>query len=82
MVARFHRRLAVVAGVNELVLALIVQLIQHGQRGELRSPQRRELKVLVAGKGEEGIAAVHQIAGEQWIGILDGLLMELTICLN
>lgn len=73
MVARLHGRLAVVAGVNKLVLTLVMQLIQHGQSGELCAPQRRELKVLVAGEREEGIASIHQIACEQRIGILDGL---------
>lgn len=63
MVARLHGRLAVVAGVDELVLALVVQLVEHGEGGELGAAQGGELKVLVAGQGEEGIASVHQVAG-------------------
>lgn len=74
MVTRLHVVLAVVARVDELVLALVVQLVQHAQCTELRPPKRRELEVLVAGQREECIATVHQVTVDERIRVLDGLL--------
>lgn len=63
---------ALVAGVDEAVLALGVQFYQHTQRGPLGAPQGRELPVLVSGQGEEGISAIHEVAAEQGVRVNDG----------
>lgn len=47
VVARLDVRLAAVAGVDKLVRALVVELVQHAQGGETRAPRRRELVVSV-----------------------------------
>lgn len=61
VVARLDVRLAAVASVHELVLALVVQLVQHAQRGEPRAARRRELVMAVSGHCQESVAAVHQV---------------------
>lgn len=76
VVSGLHVVLAVVAGVDELVLALVVQLVQHAQRAELGAPHRRELKVLVAGHRQKGVAPVHEVTVHERIGILNRLWME------
>lgn len=40
VVTCLHGRFTVVARVDELILSLIVQLVQHRQRGELGTSQR------------------------------------------
>lgn len=62
VVARLDVRLAAVAGVDELVGALVVQLVQHAQRGEARAARGRELVVAVARHRQERVAPVHQVA--------------------
>ena len=61
-----------VAGVNEAVLALVVQLHQHTHGAPQGPPQRAELQVLVPGQSEEGVAAVHQVTGHQRVAVSDG----------
>lgn len=75
MVSRLDVILAVVAGVDELVLALVVQFVEHAQCTELGPAKGREFKVLVAGHREERIATVHQVTVDERIRILDGLQM-------
>lgn len=41
--------LAVVASVDELVLALVVELVEHRHRAEFRTSQRGEFEMLLAG---------------------------------
>ena len=69
--ARLHVVFTLVAGVDEAVLALVVQLHQHTHGAPLAPPQRAELPVLVPGQGEEGVTAVHQVAGQQGVWIHD-----------
>lgn len=73
MVARLNVVLAVVARVDELVLTLIVQLVQHTQCAELGSTHRREFKVLLARHCQEGVSSVHEITCHERIRVLDGL---------
>ena len=61
--------LALVAGVDKAVLALGVQLHQHAHGGPLGSSQRRELQVLVPCKGEKGIPPIHQVTGDEGVGV-------------
>lgn len=63
---------ALVAGVHEAVLALVVELHQHAHGAPHGPPQGTELQVLVAGQGQEGVAAVHQVAGHEGVGVGDG----------
>lgn len=70
--ACLHVVLALVAGVDKAVLALGVQLHQHAERGPLGAAQGGELPVLVSGKGEEGIAPIHEVTAEQGVGVDDG----------
>jgi hypothetical protein len=51
--------LALIARVDETVLALCMQFYQHAQCGPLGAAQGRELPVLVSGQGEEGITPIH-----------------------
>lgn len=73
MVARLDVGLAAVAGVDELVLALVVQLVQHAEGGEARAPRGRELVVAVARHRQERVAAVHQVAVHQRVRVRDRL---------
>lgn len=59
---RFHLPLAHITCVDERVPARVVYLVQHGDGAELRTAQSRELPVFLPGHGEEGVAAVHEIA--------------------
>lgn len=68
-----HVVLALVAGVDEAVLALRVQLHQHAQRGPLGAAQGGELPVLVPGQGEEGVPPVHQVTAQQRIRVHNGV---------
>lgn len=61
--ARLHVVFTLVAGVDEAVLALVVQLHQHAHGAPLRPSERAELQVLVSSQSQEGIAAVHQVTG-------------------
>lgn len=70
--ARLHVVLALVAGVDEAVLALGVQLHQHAQCGPLGPAQGGELPVLVSGEGEEGVTPVHEVTAEQGVRVHDG----------
>lgn len=63
---------ALVAGVDEAVLALVVQLHQHTHGAPLGPPERAELQVLVPGQSQEGIAAIHQVTGHQGVLVRDG----------
>lgn len=64
--------LALVAGVDEPVLALVVQLHQHAHGAPLAAAQRAELPVFIPSQCQEGVPAVHQVAGEQRVGVHDG----------
>lgn len=64
--------LALVARVHEAVLALIVQLHQHAHGAPLAPPEGAELPMLVPCERQEGVAAVHQITGEQRVRVNDG----------
>jgi hypothetical protein len=57
--ACLHMVLALIARVDETVLALCMQFYQHAQCGPLGAAQGRELPVLVSGQGEEGITPIH-----------------------
>lgn len=70
--ARLHVVLALVAGVDEAVLALVVQLHQHAHGAPLGPPQRAELQVLVSGQSQEGVSTVHQVAGHQGVEVRNG----------
>ena len=60
---------AVVAGVDESVPALVVQLIQHGHGGVASPTQRGELPVSLPSHGEEGVSPVHQVTLDQLVGV-------------
>lgn len=64
--------LALVASVDEAVLALGVQLHQHAQRGPLGPTQGGELPVLISGEGEEGVTPIHEVTAEQGVGVNNG----------
>lgn len=61
-----------IAGVDEAVLALVVQLHQHTHGAPLGPPERAELQVLVPGQSQEGITAVHQVTGHHGVRVSDG----------
>lgn len=61
--------LAVIARVEESVVAAVVQLVEHCQTGELGPSQARKFVVLITGKGEEGITTVHEITINQRIRV-------------
>ena len=69
--ACLHVVLAFVAGVDEAVLALVVQLHQHAHGAPQGPAQRAELQVLIPGQRQEGITAVHQVARHQRVGVRD-----------
>lgn len=69
---RLYVVLAFVAGVDEAVLALVVQLHQHTHGAPLGPPERAKLQVLVPRQSQEGVAAVHQVAGHQGVRVSDG----------
>lgn len=64
--------LALVAGVHKAVLALVVQLYQHTHCAPFASSQGAELPVLVPGQSQKGITAIHQVTGQQRVGVHDG----------
>ena len=68
MVSSLHTASTAVAGVDE-VGSLVVQLIEHGLRGGTCSAQGGELPVPLPGHGEEGIPAVHEVAGDERVGV-------------
>jgi len=70
--ACFYVVLALVARVDEAVLALVVQLHQHAHAAPLAPPEGAELPVLVPGQSQEGVAAVHQVTREHGVGVGDG----------
>lgn len=72
MEAGLHVVFTLVAGVDKTVLALVVELHQHTHGAPLGPPEGAELKVLVPGQGQEGVAAVHQVAGHQRVRVGDG----------
>ena len=53
MESSFDVILAVIARVNEFILTLVMQLVQHAQCAVLSSAQRRELIVLITGHCQE-----------------------------
>lgn len=61
--------LALVARVDEAVLALVVQLHQHAHGAPLTSPQRTELPVLVSGQRQKGITPIHEVTGQQRVRV-------------
>ena len=50
-----------------------MQLVEERHRGVLDPPEAAELEVALAGHGEEGVAAVHEVTGHEWVGVLDGV---------
>lgn len=67
-----HVVFTLVACIHEAVLALVVQLNKHAHGAPLAPSERAKLPVFVPGEGQEGIAAVHQVTGEQRVGIHNG----------
>lgn len=76
MISGLHVTLAIVASINEFVLALVVQLVQHAHRTELGSSQRRELVMPLPRHREKSVTTIHQVAMNDRIGILDRLKIE------
>lgn len=72
VVAGFHVVFTFIASVNKAVLALTVQLHQHAHGTPLGPPERAELQVFVPAQGQEGVAAVHKVAGHQRVLVGDG----------
>lgn len=70
--AGLHVVFTLIAGIDEAVLALVVQLHQHTHGAPLGPPERAELQVLVPGQSQEGVASVHQVAGHQGVRVSDG----------
>lgn len=69
VVSGFHVSLTQVAAVDKPIPALIVKLDQHGHRGKLGSSQRWEFVVLLAGKGQESVPAIHNVTVHERIRI-------------
>lgn len=69
MEAGLHVVLALITGVDESVLALVVQLHEHAHGAPLGPPQGAELQMLVARQRQKGIAAIHQVARHQRIRV-------------
>lgn len=67
-----HVMFALVARIHEAVLALIVQLNEHAHGAPLAPSERAKLPVFVPGESQEGVTAVHQVTGEQRVGINNG----------
>jgi hypothetical protein len=65
--------LAVITSVDEPILTLIVEFVQHGHRRELGPPEGRELVVLVSGQSQKGITPIHQITCLHGVWVLDAL---------
>lgn len=61
--------LALITGVNKTILSLVVQLDQHAHCAPLAPPQGAELPVFVPRQSQEGITTVHQVTGDQWVGV-------------
>ena len=63
--------LALVTRVHKAVFALVMEFTQHGHGGEFGPTQRRELVVFLSSQGEEVVATIHQLAGDETVGIDD-----------
>lgn len=72
VVTGFHVVFTFIAGVDKAVLALTVQLHQHTHGTPLGPPERTKLQVFIPAQRQEGIAAVHQVAGHQRVLVSDG----------
>lgn len=70
--AGLHMMFTLITGVDEAVLALVVQLHQHTHGAPHGPPERAELQVLVPSQSQEGVTAVHQITGHQGVRVSDG----------
>lgn len=70
--ACLHMVFALVASVDKAVLSLVVQLNQHAHGAPFAPPEGAEFPVLVPGKSQESITAVHQVTGEQGVRVNDG----------
>ena len=68
VIACLHTPAAAIAGVDE-VSSLVVEFIQHGLGGGLGSTEGGELPVPLAGHGEEGVAAVHEVTWDELVGV-------------
>lgn len=64
--------MTVVASVDEAVIALCVELIQERHSRELGSTKGRELPVFFSGQVKESITPVHEVTGNEGIGIGGG----------
>lgn len=72
VVTGFHVVFTFIAGVDEAVLALTVELHQHAHGAPLGPPEGAKLQVFVPAQRQEGIAAIHQVAGHQRVLVSDG----------
>lgn len=72
VVAGLHVVFTFIASVDKAVLALTVQLHQHTHGTPLGPPERAELQVFVPAQCQEGIAAIHEVAGHQRVLVGDG----------
>lgn len=72
MVACLHVVLALVTSIDKTILSLVVQFNEHAHGAPLAPPEGAELPVLVPCQSQEGITAIHQVTGEQWVGVHDG----------
>lgn len=75
MISGLHMMLALVTGIDKPILTLVVKLTQHAEGRELGPTQGGELIMPLPGHGEEGITSVHQVTGDQWVWIVDLLVV-------
>lgn len=68
VVACLHTPAAAIARVDE-VGSLVVEFIQHGLSGGLGSTEGGELPVPLAGHGEEGVAAIHEVTWDELVWV-------------
>ena len=64
--------MTVVAGVDEAVVALRVELVQESHGGVLGPAEGRKLPVLLSSQVQESITPVHEVTGNEGIGISGG----------
>lgn len=69
VISCLDRHSAVVAIVHKFVSSLGVDLIEHSHGRVLGSPQGRKLPMSLPRHGEEGIATIHYIAGDEVVRV-------------
>lgn len=67
--ASLHMVLALIASVDEAVLALVMQLHQHAHGAPLGPPQGAKLKMFIPGQSQESITAIHEVTCHQGIWV-------------